>query len=70
MSFAWRDQRLVIPESARNYSSVSLYSNLQERLWVPDIFIFGQEDYEQAYLMRRIGQLDLLTNGYVHYGVS
>ena len=69
--FTWKEHRLIVPKSARagNYSSISLDPELQKRLWVPDVYIFGQEDFERGSLMRDIGQLDLLTNGYLRYGI-
>ncbi|KAF0314147.1 Gamma-aminobutyric acid receptor subunit rho-2 [Amphibalanus amphitrite] len=68
-SFAWEDRRLVVPRSARNYSSITLDSDLKERLWLPDIFIFGQEDFEQGRLLQDVGRLHLLTSGHVFLSI-
>ncbi|KAF0291348.1 Glycine receptor subunit alpha-3 [Amphibalanus amphitrite] len=68
-SFAWEDRRLVVPRSARNYSSITLDSDLKERMWLPDIFIFGQEDFEQGRLLQDVGRLHLLTSGHVFLSI-
>ena len=52
-----------------NATSIQLDTSLQERLWVPDVMIYDLEDLQPVDLIRRLGLLRLLTNGYIQYGI-
>ncbi|XP_037081626.1 uncharacterized protein LOC119102362 [Pollicipes pollicipes] len=69
MSVLWPDRRLTLPELSNDTKSITLNPTLVRKLWMPDLMIYKLEDMEAVRMLRKLGSLRLLRNGYVRYGL-